>query len=71
MHTLHNTTRSDDLDFRNATKTDPDLNIPYSASVDLLSCQHCLTFQLLRPLRTIGQHNEDGAAISCFPIDAI
>jgi hypothetical protein len=59
------------LDFRNATNADPNLNMPYSASINLLSRQYYLTFQLLGLPRAIGQHDEDGAAISCFPIDAI
>jgi hypothetical protein len=50
-HTLHNATRSDDMNFRNAAKADRKMS--YSAFVDSLS--HCLPFQLLGPRRAIGQ----------------
>jgi hypothetical protein len=62
--------KSDELHFSNATKADPEQNISNFASVDSLSSQQCLTFQLLGPPRAIGQHDEDRVA-RCFPADAI
>jgi hypothetical protein len=35
-------THSDSLDFRNATKADPDRNMSYPACIASLSRQHCI-----------------------------
>jgi hypothetical protein len=62
----HDATRSDNLDFWNATNADLDRNASSSASVCSLSRQHCLTFQRLGLSRAIGQRDADGA-IRCLP----
>jgi hypothetical protein len=54
-HTPDDTTRSQDLDFKNATKADLDLSMSYSASVYFFSHEYCLPFQPLGPPRAISQ----------------
>jgi hypothetical protein len=71
MYIPYDMTDSDDLDFINATKADPDPTMLYSASANSFSCQHCFTFQLLEPSRVISQHTNNGAIINYFPMDAI
>jgi hypothetical protein len=54
------------MEIRNADKADPDRNMPYSASLDSHSHQHCFPFELLGRPRAIGQHDENGT-IECLP----
>jgi hypothetical protein len=69
-HPLHNATRSDDMNFRNAIKADRDRNMSYSVFVDSLSHQHCLPFQHLGPRRAIGQIMRT-APSNALPTDAM
>jgi hypothetical protein len=65
-HTSNGATRSNNLDFENATKVGPNRNISFSASICSLSRQHYLPFQFLGPSRAITVHNDNACAIRCF-----
>jgi hypothetical protein len=63
LHTSEDAIQSDELNFRNAVKVDPDCNMSYSIIVWLISHQYCLSFQLFGPSQTIDQHKKDDGAI--------
>jgi hypothetical protein len=62
---------SDELDFENATKADPERNMSDSASVCSLSREHCLPFQFLGPLARFVGMMGTAAPSDAFQSDAI